>query len=310
MDNMIRVEKIDCANFNGIDDILTDIWGAGSEEKGRKIFEYQWGRDETHCGLILRDGDKTVGFLGMIFSRRRINARIEKFCNLTSWYVHKDYRSRAISMILSLHGMKDYTITDLTPAKNVYKIQNKLGFKDLDAEGRLLLPFGRRLFQPKYSPTNLSHDLAAIEKKLEGQNLKIFNDHKQYKCFHFLLTGKDRFCYIIYTKLRRKRIPYAHLHYISDPDLFALAYRNIRKSILSHAKAYFLLIDSRLVKNKKLPVSICLPYRAPKQYMSSTLKPEQIDNLYSELVMLNLRTHPRLKYLIRYFWRKMSDFKF
>jgi hypothetical protein len=306
---LIRVEKVDCANFKDIDEILTDIWGTGGEEKGRKIFEYQWERDETHCGLILRDGNRTVGFLGMIFSRRRINEKVEKFCNLTSWYVHKAYRSRAISMILPLHGMKDYTITDLTPAKNVYRIQNKLGFKDLDAAGRLLLPFGRRLFQPKYAPIYLTHDPAAIEKQLEGQDLKIFNDHKHYPCFHFLLTGKDRQCYIIYTKLRRKRIPYAHLHYISDPDLFALAYRDIRRSILSHAKAYFLLIDSRLVKNKKLPLSICLPYRAPKQYMSSTLKPEQIDNLYSELVMLNLRTHPRLKYLIRNIGRKLSGSK-
>jgi hypothetical protein len=301
---MIRVEQIDCASFKGINDILADIWGLGSEEKGRKIFEYQWERDETHCGLILMDGDRTVGFLGMIFSRRRINDKVEKFCNLTSWYVQKDYRSRAISLILPLHGMKDYTITDLTPAKNVYKIQNRLGFMDLDAQGRLLLPFGRRLYQPKYSAINLTHDLAAIEKKLGGQNLKIFHDHKPYRCFHFLLNGQDRDCYIIYTKLRRKRIPYVHLHYISDPDLFALAYRDIRKSILCHANAYFLLIDSRLVKNKKLPISISLPYRAPKQYMSATLKPAQIDNLYSELVVLNLRTHPRLKYLIRNIWRK------
>jgi hypothetical protein len=306
---MIRVEKIDCSNFKGIQDILTDIWAVGSEEKGRKIFDYQWQRDETHCGLILVDGDRTVGFLGMIFSRRQINDKAEKFCNLTSWYVHKDYRSRAISMILPLHGMKDYTITDLTPAKNVYTVQNKLGFKDLDAAGRLLLPFGRRLFQAKYSATELIHDIGAIENKLDGQNLKIFNDHQPYPCFHFLLSGKDRDCYIIYTKLKRKRIPYVHLHYISDPDLFGLAYRNIRKSILSHARAYFILIDSRLVKNRKLPLSICLPYRAPKQYLSATLKPEQIDNLYSELVMLNLRTHPRLKYLMRDLRRKIVGWK-
>ena len=303
---MIRVEKVDCANFKGIQDILTDIWASDSQAKGRKIFDYQWLRDESHCGLILVDGDRTVGFLGMIFSRRQINDKVEKFCNLTSWYVHEDYRSRAIFMILPLHGMKDYTITDLTPAKNVYTVQNKLGFKDLDAAGRLLLPFGRRLFQPKYYPADLTHDLTAIEKKLGGQDLRIFNDHRPYPCFHFLLSGQDRYCYIIYTKLRRKRIPYAHLHYISNPDLFGLAYRDIRKSILSHAKAYFLLIDSRLVKNKKLPVSICLPYRAPKQYMSATLKPEQIDNLYSELVMLNLRTHPRFKYLMRDLRRKIT----
>ena len=306
---MIRVEKVDCSNLKGINDILTDIWRTDSEERRKKVFGYQWERDETYCGLILVDGDRTVGFLGMIFSRRSINDRVEKFCNLTSWFVCKDYRSRAIFLILPLHALKDYTITDLTPSKNVYKIQNKLGFKDLETKGRLLLPFGRRLFQPKYSPINLTHDLAAIEQRLEGQNLKIFNDHKHYRCFHFLLTGKDRYCYIIYTKLRRKRIQHAHLHYISDPDLFALAYRDIRKSILSHAKARFLLIDSRLVKNKKLPLSICLPYRAPKQYISSTLKPEQIDNLYSELVMLNLRTQPRLRYLIRNIRRKIFGLK-
>ena len=100
---MVRVEKVDCANFKDIDVILTDIWGTGGEEKGRKIFEYQWERYESHCGLILKDGSRTVGFLGMIFSRRRINGKIEKFCNLTSWYVHKAYRSRAISLILPLH---------------------------------------------------------------------------------------------------------------------------------------------------------------------------------------------------------------
>jgi hypothetical protein len=302
---VIRVEKVDCSNLKGINDILTDIWSTDSEERRKKVFGYQWERDETHCGLILIDGDKTVGFLGMIFSRRLINNKVEKFCNLTSWFVCKDYRSRSIFLILPLHAMKDYTITDLTPSKNVYKIQNKLGFKDLETNGRLLLPFGRRLFEPKYAPINLTHDLVAIEQKLEGQNLIIFNDHKHYSCCHFLLTSKDRCCYIIYTILRRKRTQHVHLHYISDPDLFALAYRDIRKSILSHAKARFLLIDSRFVKNRKLPLSICLPYRAPKQYISATLKPEQIDNLYSELVMLNLRTQPRLKYLTRNIWRKI-----
>jgi hypothetical protein len=306
---MTSVVKIDCANFEGISDVLTDIWGSLGEEKGAKIFQYKWERKESHCGLVLLDGDKTVGFLGMIFSRRLINDKMEKFCNLTSWYIHKDYRSRAISMILPLQAMKDYTITDLTPAENVYKIQKQLGFKDLDAGGRLLLPFGRRIFQAKYSPANLTHDPAAIEQKLEGQHLRIFNDHKSYRCSHFMMTVKDRYCYIIYTKLKRKRIPYAHLQYISDPDLFALAYRDIRKSILSRAKAYFLLIDSRFVKKKKLPISIYLPYRAPKQFMSSTLMPDQIDNLYSELVMLNLRTHPRLKYLIRNMRRKIFELK-
>jgi hypothetical protein len=296
---MVSVQKVACTDFRDIIDILTDYWGKGNDEKWMQLFEYQWERDETHCGLILVDGNRTVGFLGMIFSRRRINDKVEKFCNLTSWFVHKDYRSRALSLILPLHAMKDYTITDLTPAKNVYRIQNKLGFKDLDSKGRILLPFGCRLARPKPSDIRVIHDPAEIEKKLQGDHLTIFNDHKIFRCFHFVLTGKKRYCYLIYSKLKRKRIPYAHVHYISDRDLFALAYREIRKSILSHCRAYFILIDSRLVDQLKLPFSFCLPYRAPKQYLSSTLKPGQIDNLYSELILLDLKTHPRLKYLIR-----------
>jgi hypothetical protein len=306
---MVRVEKVACADFRDVEDLLTNFWRRGNEVKWHKLFEYQWERDENYCGLALKDNEKVVGVIGMIFSQRRIDEKVEKFCNLTAWFVREEYRGRAIALLLPLLAMKDYTITDLTPSKNVYKIQNKLGFKDLETKGRLLLPFGRRLFQPKYSPINLTHDLAAIQQKLEGQNQKIFNDHKHYRCLHFLLTGKDRYCYIIYTKLRRKRTQHVHLHYISDPDLFALAYRDIRKSILCYAKARFLLIDSRFVKNRKLPLSICLPYRAPKQYISSTLKPEQIDNLYSELVMLNLRTQPRLKYLIRNIRRKIFGLK-
>lgn len=304
----VCVEKIDCAKIEKIEDILTDIWAAGSAAKAKTIFEYQWERDEAHCGLILVDGDRTVGFLGMIFSHRMIDDKVEKFCNLTSWYVHKKYRSRAIFMISALRLMKDYTITDLSPARHVYEIQKNLGFKDLDASGRLLMPVGRRLLQPKYAVTNLMHDTSVIEKKLEAQDLRIFKDHQPYECSHFLMSGRDRYCYIIYTRLKRKRLAYAHLHYISDSDLFGQAYRDIRKSILSQAKAYFLVIDSRLVKNLKLPVSICLPYRAPKQYLSATLKPEQIDNLYSEIVMLNLRTHPRFKYLLRDLWRRTSRF--
>ena len=168
-----------------------------------------------------------------------------------------------------------------------------------------MLPFGRRLSQPEPSDTCATHDPAEIVKKLQGEHLKIFNDHKIYRCSHFLLIDKEHYCYLIYSKLKRKRISYVHVHYFSDADLFARAYRQIRNSILSHCGAYFILIDSRLVENLKLPFSFCLPYRTPKQYLSSTLEPQQIDNLYSELILLELKNHPRFKYLMRDYRRKL-----
>ena len=81
---MIRVEKIHCSDFKDARDALINFWGKGSETKWRRIFDYRWERDKDYCGLTLKVADRTVGFIGLIFSRRRINGRVEKFCNLTS----------------------------------------------------------------------------------------------------------------------------------------------------------------------------------------------------------------------------------
>jgi hypothetical protein len=296
---MVRVEKVDCADFKDVQEVLINFWGKGSEAKWRKLFEYRWERDENYCGLALRDGDQTVGFIGMIFSRRWINGRVEKFCNLTSWFVREEHRVRAVSLLLPLVRMRGYTITDLTPSLAVYQIQRKVGFKDLDAYGRILLPFGRRFCGPKHSQVQTTHAADEIRQTLSAEHRKILDDHLEYQCEHFLLPAGNRYCYIVYSKHKRKKLPFVYIHYISDPELFEQTYHTIRSAIMSHARACFAVIDSRLVAGLKLPVSFCLPYRTPKQYLSCNLKPAQIDNLYSELVLLNLRNHPRLKYLLR-----------
>ena len=162
---MFRVEKVACADFRDVEDLLTNFWRRGNEIKWHKLFEYQWRRDENYCGLALKDDDKVVGFIGMIFSQRRIDESVEKFCNLTAWFVREDYRGRAIALLFPLFSMRNYTITDFTPARKVYRIQNKLGLKDLDTKGRIMLPIGRRLFQQKYTALQMTHDFATIERK-------------------------------------------------------------------------------------------------------------------------------------------------
>jgi len=297
---MIRVEKVDCSDFRDVRDALVNFWGKGSEAKWCRMFDYRWERDEDYCGLALKDGDRTIGFIGLIFSRRYLDGRLEKFCNLTSWFVREEHRARAVSLLLPVIRMRDYTITDLTPSRSVYQIQRKLGFKDLDAKGRILLPLGRRFCGPEHSEVQTSHAADEIRRILSAaEHLRILEDHLAYQCEHFLLRAGNRYCYIVYSKHKRKKLPFVYIHYISDPALFEQAYHTIRNAIISHARACFAVIDSRLVAGLKLPVSFCLPYRTPKQYLSGSLKPAQIDNLYSELVLLNLRNHPRLKYLLR-----------
>ncbi len=302
---MIRVEKVDCDKLRDCQDVLSAFWGPAWQDRLQSISKCRWPRGESYCGLALKDGDKTVGFLGMIFSRRQIDGKIEKFCNLTSWFVQEPYRSSAILLLFPMFTMRGYTITDLTPSRKVYRIQKKLGFKDLDDRGRILLSFGRRLIEPQLPRPHLTSEPSQIKPKLAGADLEIFNDHIDYPCSHLLAAAEDRYCYLIYARHKKKRLTYAHVHFISDPEFFSRFYRDIRRSIIAESKACFILIESRFVHGLSLPLSFSLSFRAPKQYLSSTLKPEQIDNLYSEIILFNLRTHARLKYRIRDILRKL-----
>jgi len=298
---MFKVEKIACSRFDEVKAVLSGFPGNWTTADWLRLFTYQWEKDEDYCGLVLKDGDQVVGCLGMIFSRRRINNRIEKFCNLTAWIVAPKYRSRSIALLLPVLAMKDYTITDLSPSRRVSRIQKKLGFKDLDATCRLLLPFGGRLGRRASANLKITLDHAAIAGRLQGEQLRLFNDHSGYQCSHLLAEVEDKSCYLVFTRLKRKNMPYAHIHYISDLAVFARNDAAIRKAILAASRAFYILIDSRLAKGVRLPLSFSLPFRAPKLFLSATLRPDQIDNLYSEIVLMNLSTHPKPKYIVQNF---------
>jgi hypothetical protein len=69
-------------------------------------------------------------------------------------------------------------------------------------------------------------------------------------------------------------------------------------------KTLFIIIDSRILSKINVPFSFDMPLKSFKLYRSSTLRPDKIDNLYSELVILNTGTIPKLRNLLWDFSRK------
>ena len=43
---MIRLEKIECANIRGCQELLSAFWGSGRQGQRQPMFEYQWPREE------------------------------------------------------------------------------------------------------------------------------------------------------------------------------------------------------------------------------------------------------------------------
>jgi len=289
---MAVVEKVTPAMFDDVYPLLSELDGTYSREKWRKIFDYRWESDEGYVGFALVDDRKVVGFNGAIFSRRIIDGREARICNLTSWIVKDQYRTESMRLVFPVLKLKGYTITNLTMNERAWEVTRRLGFENLDTTVRILFPVpGLSAARKEEAPVIVS-DRSKIAAILDPVNLKIFRDHLHYNCEHLVIQDSYGHSYIIYTRKRYRKyncdIPYAHILYISDRSAFLRCLNKIKLYFLKSRKYFFLAVDERLIGNATIPYSKVYQLKVPRMYKSEVLGREQIDNLYSELVVLGL----------------------
>ena len=65
-------------------------------ELWRRLLDYPWRPADASRGCVAVDGDRVVGFLGLVYADRPFNGRTERFCNICAWYLLKDYRGQGI----------------------------------------------------------------------------------------------------------------------------------------------------------------------------------------------------------------------
>jgi len=214
---MVTLEKIQSSLFaNLFESFLIDDDPLSEEQDWRNVFDYPWDTEEGHCGFALLDKGKVVGMLDMVFSDRFIDGTTKKFCNLLTWWVREDHRGRSLALLRPVLKLDGYTITHFTPCETVSAITKRRGFKELNKQLRILLPFG--VFQSKRlsEEAALAYDVQVIEERLEEHDKKILRDHQPYGCGHFLVNDGDDYCYLLYTRVERHWMPYCHIHYISN----------------------------------------------------------------------------------------------
>lgn len=297
---MVSLQKVDRSMYDKVSPLLLDL---NAQVNWRNVFECSW-QAEDYCGYGLFDGEEIVGFLGLIFSRRAIADRVENFCNIHSWIVKPQYRDRSISLILPVLRLKDCTLTDLSPASRVIEILQSLGFKKLDSKLRVLLPVGGRN-RSAIEKVKLTQEKSHIAERLSQQNFRLFQDHINYSnCNHLLIDNGKNYCYVIYTIVKQAFLSHCYIQYISNIQIFSQYSGAIRSEIMRHSRTPLVVVDSRLIAPFKLPFSYDLPFSFPKLYKSSSLKPDRIDNLYSELILLNFSLIPNNLQELRGLWHE------
>ena len=303
---MVSLQKVHQPMFSEVYPLLREFNSNLTEADWSNLFNYKWECEEEYCGYGLFDGSEIVGFLGLIFSKRIINNKVENFCHLAAWIVRQNYRIHNFSLMMPVLKLSDHTLVDLSPTSGVARISKKLGFTELESRLRVLLPWP--IFTKPYMSRNfrITQDQNLLGHMLNGLELKIFQDHKHFRhCKHLVVSDSSSHCYVIYTTVRNSnRVPYCYIHHISEVQSFAKFSIAIRTEIMKSAKIPFVVVDSRLVQSVRLPLSYELSLSSPKLYKSSGLRADQIDNLYSELIMFDFDSIPQLSSSQLVVWRK------
>jgi hypothetical protein len=305
---MVSVQKVDASMFDQVYPLLREHDPSLDAAIWQRLFNYQWSHEEGYCGYGLFDHNRIVGYLGLIFSQRSIEGKVERFCNISTWVVQEGYRGHSLSLILPAIKLHDYTLTDLSPFKEAAELAIRLGFKELDLKLKLLLPFPFFFQRSQLNGFQFSHNPSLIQAVLVDEDSRLFLDHQPYSnCKHLIIFNElsnTQYCYLIFTVFKNNGFSYCHIHYISHIYIFIDYNLAIRVQIARQHKVNFIIVDSRFVACSELPMSWELPFNNIKLYKSETLSIQNIDNLYSELVLLNLNTLPQT---IGDFWHRLRE---
>jgi len=285
--SQVLVQKAYAKDF---DKVYTSLLAAHDpridREDWRQLFIKHWDIPEDYHGYMLVDNEEVVGFLGTIFSTRKIHDREYRFCNLTSWIVKPEHRNKSLFLLFPLLKLAEYTFTNLSAQEHVAAIHRELGFTEIGSRAQILLPLCRFSF-PRNNKYRIIFDHNKINNCLKGEEINIFNDHLKFKCSHILLESENDYCYIVTSKLIKKMVPILYIHYIGNLNLFLKLIHKVAFKLLYHFKAVGLLIEDRFVEGLNLKGAIKYNLPQHKLFKSPSLQAKDIDNLYSERILLN-----------------------
>jgi len=292
---MIRVEKARLKHFEAVYRLVVRLDNRyNSKSDWKRLFIDHFNSGETYCGYILLDNDKVVGFLGLVFAKRKFGGRETKFCNMTSWIVDSQYRNRSLFLLKPVLRLKDCIITNFTASKTVSTILNTLNFEGLGDVLCIILPLPTlSTFRVFCERTKILFNRKA-KRHLNVEEKRLYSDHSflDSKCIHILLKKSVDSCYIIAKRSVWRGIPLLQLHYVSNSKLFAKCIDALRVIAAVRFRVVSIMVDKRFLKGEKIRCVINYKLQSPRYYKSNLTKQtedlDNIDHLYSEFMLLNI----------------------
>ena len=283
-----RIETVGAEAFEAVYPLLRNFQTNNphiTRERWQRLFDYTWTVDEPARALVLRDGEHYAGIVCTTYSDRVIAGRRERWCNVNSWYVEPAYRAQSLELMAAALSVPCDTMTALTPMRVHLPFYEQMGLQHLETSLRILLPTPTL---PLTSGFRATRDPQRISDLLDGAEWTAFAQHRGQMCQHLLIYGKSARCYIAFTRTPGRRVTFSHIHHIGHLDLFLAALNLVKRELFRANGTLFTMIEERFLRGQVVPSSRPAALKAPRLFRSARLRPEQIDNLHTEMVILGV----------------------
>jgi hypothetical protein len=216
-----------------------------------------------------------------------IDGRTERFCNVTSWVTRETHRGQGALLVLQLQRLHGYTITNLTSTQNASRVFTRLGFQTLDDAWTVLPPSPLLAFAALRTKCRLLFNPEEMRPLLGDDEARILEDHLPY-ARHMLVATPEGMCYVVYTIRPRWKMRSARIHYLSDKTIFERCWPRIHLNLLGRHGTVFAEAASRILSGIRIAGSVRKQMRAPPLFRSNRLSPQQVNDLYTEIVLLGV----------------------
>ena len=244
-----------------------------------------WDVAQPNHGFHLREQDGTVvGAYLAYYSEQRVGDRLERFCNLGAWCVLEGHRAQGTRLLTRLLAQDGLHFTDFSPSGNVVALNRRLKFVDLDTTTDLLANVP---IPPRPGAARVSEAPEALADALSADELALYRDHRGAPAAgHLLVSTPREHCYVVFRRDTRKHVrAFGSILHASNPELFRAEAGRVGSHLLARHGIAATLVERRVVGG---PVRRATTLRRarPKMFRSTSLAPEQVGYLYSELTCL------------------------
>ena len=255
-------------------------WGA---EGWTRLLANRWGGASGEFAVTARDKGALVGVMGMNDSLRHTPRGPQRYRNLTSWYVLKSHRGQGLGEQLMQCAMADpaVTSTNLTSAKGALALVDRIGFKVLDAQ-RVVW---------RHSGTNaLSFTLDPLgDVPLQAVDRQVLTDHVNLNLKPVVIETPDGPLTLVLSVKQKVDAYVTHeVLYVGQPDLLARHAQAVADTLLPEQAAVF-SVDKRLIPD--IASGTVEPIEVPRFYRGTSMLPAEIDHMYSEIVLMDMKLY-------------------